>query len=382
MNLPAGEPELSERLAQLHGLVQIREAAESTQVYLVGGAVRDLLLGNRRVDVDVAVQGEIEGLVRRLGGTSIVHERFSTASVEVDGLTVDLATARSETYATPGALPDVAPAELTADLGRRDFTVNAMAIPLQGEPRLIDPSGGLADLEAGLLRVLHAASFVDDPTRALRAARYAARLGFELETDTERLVRQTDLETVSADRIDVELLKLCAEPEAASALELLARWGLFELDPEAATRVRSVTDLLERPPWTRVAERGLAVHAAAFGRAPGTAGRRRDLLESAGAISAVTPEKPSVAVAAAADHTIIELLLARMMGADWLDRYLTEWRDIALEVSGAELLAAGVAEGPAVGRGLDAALRMKLDGEIDGREAELAAALAAATGQA
>ena len=359
MTLPAGEPELSERLSQLHGLGQIREAAESTKVYLVGGAVRDLLLGTRRVDVDVAVEGEIEGLVLRLGGTSVLHERFSTATVEVDGLTVDLAAARSETYATPGALPEVARAELSADLGRRDFTVNAMAIPLQGEPRLIDPSGGLADLEARQIRILHAASFVDDPTRALRAARYAARLDFGLEAETERLVRQTALETVSSDRVDAELLRLCAEPEAAVALELLASWGLFELDSDAAVRVRSVTDLLACPPWNQVSERGLAVHAAAFGRAPGAAGRLRNLLEPACALSAVAPEKPSAAVTAAADHTIIELLLARTMGAEWLDRYLAEWRDVRLEITGAELLEAGVPEGPAVGLGLEAALRMK-----------------------
>ena len=381
MTLPAGEPELSERLTQLHGLGQIREAAESTKVYLVGGAVRDLLLGTRRVDVDVAVEGEIEGLVLRLGGTSVLHERFSTATVEVDGLTVDLAAARSETYATPGALPEVARAELSADLGRRDFTVNAMAIPLQGEPRLIDPSGGLADLEARQIRILHAASFVDDPTRALRAARYAARLDFGLEAETERLVRQTALETVSSDRVDAELLRLCAEPESAVALELLASWGLFELDSDAAARVRSVTDLLERPPWTQVAERGLAVHAAAFGRAPGAAGRLRNLLEPARGLSAVAPEKPSEVVAAAADHPIIELLLARALGAEWLDRYLAEWRDVRLEITGAELLEAGVPEGPAVGLGLEAALRMKLDGEIEGRDAELAAAIAAAAGR-
>ena len=120
-------------------------------------------------------------------------------------------------------------ARVEADLARRDFTINAMAIPLGGEPDLIDPHGGQADLAAGLLRVLHRGSFVDDPTRALRAARYAARFGFGLEPETEALLREADLGTVSADRRDAELLRLAGEAEAPRAFALLAEWGLVDL---------------------------------------------------------------------------------------------------------------------------------------------------------
>src|SRR5215216_406156 len=192
------EPErIAERLAALPGLDRVREAAPGTAVYLVGGAVRDLVLGRERADLDLVVEGDPAALGRRLGGEIRTHERFSTATVHLNGGELDLATSRSESYARPGALPDVRPAPLADDLARRDFTINAMALPITGEPKLIDPHCGLADLRRGTLRVLHERSFVDDPTRALRAARYAARYGFALEPETERLLRDADLGTVS-----------------------------------------------------------------------------------------------------------------------------------------------------------------------------------------
>src|SRR5918994_4949551 len=195
------EPQaLAERLAALPGLQELREAAAGLPAYLVGGAVRDLLLGEARADLDVAVEGEIGSLTEALGGELVEHERFATASVRVGGLHVDIARARAETYPSPGALPEVRPAPIADDLARRDFTINAMAVPLAGEPDLIDPHGGLADLREGLMRVLHELSFIDDPTRALRAARYAARLGFGLEPGTRAQLAEADLETVSQDR--------------------------------------------------------------------------------------------------------------------------------------------------------------------------------------
>ena len=137
------EPErLAERLAALPGIERLREAAAGVAAYLVGGAVRDLLLGRQRADIDVAVEGQVEALARRLGGEARTHERFDTASVRVDGLEVDLAATRSETYAHPGALPVVRPASLADDLFRRDFTINAVEMPLGGDPQLIDPHVG------------------------------------------------------------------------------------------------------------------------------------------------------------------------------------------------------------------------------------------------
>jgi tRNA nucleotidyltransferase (CCA-adding enzyme) len=353
--------------AALPELARLREAAGGTPVHLVGGAVRDLLLGRQRTDVDVVVEGDAAELARRLGGDPVEHQRFSTAKARLGELEVDLASARAETYPAPGALPEVKPAGLEEDLARRDFTINAMAIPLQGDPRLIDPHSGRPDLDAGLLRVLHGGSFIDDPTRALRAARYAARFGFELEPGTAELLRAADLSTVSADRRAAELLRLAAEPEAARGLQLAAEWGLVRLRPGAAELLPAVEALLAEPSWSEVAARPRGMLAAALG----PAGREAEL-------AAARPPRPSDAVGMARGARPEELLLARAMGAKWLDEYLRDWRSVSLEIDGADLIAAGVPEGPAVGRGLRAALAGKLDGEIKGREAELETALAEA----
>lgn len=358
---------VAEALVHMHPeLARLRELAEAP-VYLVGGAVRDLLLGRGRVDVDVVVEGDAMALAERLGAETTSHERFGTAKVKLDGHEIDIATARSEAYPRPGALPVVEPADLNADLARRDFTINAMALPLHGEPRLIDPFGGQADLAAKQLRVLHERSFADDPTRAIRAARYASRFGFELERETAALVRQADLGTVSADRREAELLRLAAEQDAAKGFGLLAEWGLLDLRADAPRLIEEVAGLLEREPWRGLAPRERALLSAALGPAGGEY-----------ALATAHPARPSEAVALASGHDDVELLLARALGAEWIERYLAEWRDVSLEIDGDDLLAAGIGQGPALGHALEEALRRKLDGELAGREAELAAALAAA----
>jgi tRNA nucleotidyltransferase (CCA-adding enzyme) len=359
---------LGERLAALPGLDRVRGAATGLPAYLVGGAVRDLLLGRPRADIDVAVEGDPAELARRLGGEVRSHDRFATAAVRVDGLEVDLARTRSETYPRPGALPEVRPASLEEDLARRDFTVNALALPLAGEPVVIDPHRGLDDLRAGELRVLHAGSFADDPTRALRAARYAARYGFRVEPESERLLRTADLSTVSRDRVEAELRKLAAEPEARAGFELLAGWEILELDPRAGELIDLVRAVAVSEPWPSVVAPDEAVLAAALGQGASEAGE----------LAAADPKSPSEAVALAAGRNGAVLALARALGAEWLDRYLAEWRDLRLEIDGEDLLAAGIPEGPAIGRGLGAALRAKLDGEISGRDGELRVALEAA----
>jgi tRNA nucleotidyltransferase (CCA-adding enzyme) len=354
--------------AAIPDLERLREAAAGASIYLVGGAVRDLLLGRERGDVDVVVEGDAAEVARRLGGEVLEHERFATAKAELGDLEIDLASARAETYPQPGALPEVRPASLEEDLARRDFTINAMAVSLHAEPSLIDSHGGRADLDAGLLRVLHDGSFVDDPTRALRAARYAARFGFELEPHTADLLAEADLSTVSSDRAQAELLRIASEPQAVKGLSLVAEWGLLAAQAEAAELLPAVDSLLSVPPWSEVADRPRALVAAAFG----SGGREAEL-------AAVEPAQPSEAVEIARGALPEELALARALGADWLDPYVTEWRSVSLEIGGQDLIEAGVPEGPAIGRGLAEARRRKLDGEISGRDEELAAALEAAT---
>jgi len=366
MPTPAEPTEnLAEELERVHPeLAAVREAA-SEPVYLVGGAVRDLLLGLGRADIDLVVEGDAAALAARLGADVVSHQRFATAKVRLDHHEVDIASARAESYPHPGALPVVEPAaSVEADLARRDFTVNSMAIPLDGEPRLIDPHGGCADLAAGMLRVLHPRSFVDDPTRALRAARYAARFDFELEPRTAALLQEADLATVSVDRRDAELLRLAAEAEAPRAFALAAEWMLVEPRDGGIELASRAAELLAAEPWAKAAPRDRVLFAAALGPAGGEE-----------AIAVARPERPSEAVALASSHDPIELVLARALGAEWLDRYLTEWQSIALEIEGADLITAGVPQGPAIGRGLREALRRKLDGEISGRDEELAAAL-------
>jgi tRNA nucleotidyltransferase (CCA-adding enzyme) len=358
---------LVETLRGAHPELGAVRRAATEPVYVVGGAVRDLLLGRDRADLDLVVEGDAVALAAKLGAESLEHERFATAKVRLDGHEVDIASARSETYSHPGALPDVvAGAGIEADLGRRDFTINAMAIPLEGS-RLIDPYGGRADLEAGQLRVLHAGSFVDDPTRAIRAARYAARFGFELEAATEGQLRATDLETVSADRRGAELLRLADEPGAIEGFRLLAEWGLVGLRDGGLELMATVEGALGQHDWPQTASRGKALLAAALGP-PGAEVE----------LAAIQSPRPAEGVALASGRDPVELVLASAMGAVWIGRYMAVWSKIELEIDGSDLIAAGVAEGPAVGRGLDAALRKRLEGEIDGREEELATALEAA----
>ena len=360
-----------EALRAAHPELEAVAAASEGPVYVVGGAVRDWLLGLGRADADVVVVGDAVALARALGAEPIAeHARFATAKVELDGHEIDFATARTETYVRPGALPEVAPAtSIEADLRRRDFTINAMAVPLEGEPRLIDPHGGEADLGAGLLRILHPGSFADDPTRAIRAARYAARLGFELEPETERLLRVADLGTMSEDRRRAELLRLAGEPTGVEGLELLAGWGLVELRKGGIELAGRVGDLLDSEPWQGEIPRAEAV----LGAAIGPVGAEVELASQ-------SPASPSRAVALASNHPPHLLLFARALGADWLDDHMREWRHVELEIDGADLISGGIPEGPALGRGLDAALNAKLDGEAPDRGAELAIALRAARG--
>ncbi len=200
-------------------LVQFTQAAgevacrQRQSLYLVGGVVRDLLLGRTNLDLDLVVEGDAINLAQRLTqvypGKIITHPRFNTAKLQWDKWSVDLATARSETYAKPGALPSVKAGSLENDLSRRDFTINTMAIHLDpshyGE--LIDLYGGIYDLEHKLIRILHEKSFTDDATRIWRGLRYEQRLDFHLEETTLKLLKRDIpmLDTISGDRIRHEL---------------------------------------------------------------------------------------------------------------------------------------------------------------------------------
>ena len=368
------DTDLAARVADL-GLDPIAAAAGDTAVYLVGGAVRDLLLGRERGDLDVAVEGDAIELARRVAGEVTEHERFGTATVKLGDLTVDLAATRAEEYSRPGALPDVRPASLAEDLGRRDFTINAIALPLADPGEVVDPHGGRSDLETGTIRILHPSSFTDDPTRALRAARYAARFGFAPDGETEAALREADLATVSAERVETELLRLAQEEEWRRAFQLLEVWGLAAAaDLELMTRVG---EILATGPWAGTAPPE-ATMLLAGAPSVGTFSPAAEPLHAAQELAGLESDTPSRLAEAARDVPPAALVLARALGAEWLDRFMEEWREVRLEIGGEDLLAAGIPQGPAVGRGLAAALAAKLDGHAEGREDELAIALKAA----
>ncbi|MGK2932752.1 MAG: hypothetical protein ACSLFD_08290 [Solirubrobacterales bacterium] len=340
------------------------ESREGSRIYLVGGAVRDVLAGREITDIDLVTEGDSAELATGLADDALVHERFGTAEAMVDGRRIDVASARHETYPFPGSLPEVTPASIGEDLSRRDFTINAMAVPLDQPDDLLDPHGGRADLARGVLKVLNPFSFADDPTRALRAARYAARFGFALDPATADLLSDVDLGTVSRERTDHEFELIASERTGIEAFHLLTLWGLIEIPPERLELAARAVGILGSATWHGRVTRGDATNESLFGRTP--------------EVPVEMPESPFVAVTVASRLSLAELLVNRASGAVWLDRYLDEWATVKPSITGDDLVLAGLPQGPAIGIGLTAALRAKLDEGVDGIEAELAIAVEAA----
>lgn len=217
------------------------EVAESLgfKAYLVGGSVRDLLRGQENLDIDLVIEGEgipfARELAKRLGARVRTHERFGTAQVITDHLKLDVATARTEYYESPAALPKVETSSIKKDLYRRDFTINALALSLS--PRdfglLIDFFGGQRDLREKTIRVLHNLSFIEDPTRAFRAVRFSERFGFKLSKHTENLIKSAlrmDLfDRLSGSRLYEELILTFSETEPVKAIKRLSHYGLLRV---------------------------------------------------------------------------------------------------------------------------------------------------------
>jgi tRNA nucleotidyltransferase (CCA-adding enzyme) len=391
----------AEQLASVADLLAVLGVDFEPSVWLVGGAVRDLLLGREPADVDLMVDGEFDAVAAALGGPLLLHDAYLTASVGG----YDLARPRTETYARPGALPDVVPAgTVDEDLVRRDFSANAVAVGLtgaaRGELRAVDAA--LADITARRLAVLHPQSFLDDPTRLLRLARYAARLDFSVAEETLALAHDAigagAIATVSGTRIGNELRKLATEADPVRAFgalrelgidaaidpvlglidEPLARRALVLLEPSdrrdrvvlaaalmGATRAQ-VAEVLGR--WGFTAEDRDVIADAAV-----NAGRVSARLEFAGPRSAID-------WAAGGPDGIAETvaLAGAIHPANAAREWLVELRHMRLSIDGRDLLAAGVAPGPAIGAGLAAARAALMDDLADDAESQLEAALDAA----
>jgi tRNA nucleotidyltransferase (CCA-adding enzyme) len=352
-------------------------------VRLVGGAVRDLLLGRPWRELDLVVEGDVDGAAARLGDEVTAHDRFGTACVRARGCRYDLVRARAESYAYPGALPDVRPGTLDEDLRRRDVTVNAIALGLDGAVSAVD--GALEDLKAGRLRVLHDASFVDDPTRVWRVARYAARLGFEVEEHTRALAGAADPATVSGDRLGAELRLALVEPDPLAALRAVADLNPaylpegFDISPHTLPAALELLPAGGRADLMTLAACTAGMDARALLAwldDMGFAAADRDLVAAASRFSTGAPlraARTNAEVARAARGAPIEAVA--LAGGENARRWLSELRAVRLDINGDDLLAAGIPEGPEIGARLQRALDRKLDGEVAGREQELAAAL-------
>jgi tRNA nucleotidyltransferase (CCA-adding enzyme) len=342
------------------------------RVAVVGGFVRDVALGRAPKELDLVIEGSAEALARSFGGELAVHDAFGTATASGKGWRVDVAMARAERYPAPGALPEVAAASIEADLARRDFTVNAIAVTLEGD--VIAADHALEDLAARRLRVFHEHSFTDDPSRVLRLARYAERLGFAVDARTAELADAATLATLSGGRLGGELRLVLAEPDP---LAVLAR--LVNQLPIALDRELLVSALALAPPDSDGAM--LVLGASATDRAwletlELSVGERDIALACANA-QAPSDSRPSALWREWHRVPVEAVAVAGARGdpaaaARWID----ELRHVALEIGGDDLLAAGIAEGPELGRRLDRTLAAKLDGELDGgRDAELRFAL-------
>jgi tRNA nucleotidyltransferase (CCA-adding enzyme) len=417
----AAEPEpaeraLGDRLLALPGLRVVFEAVQALSgsyegVYLVGGTVRDILLGETSFDVDIAVEGDGmafgRGLARALRGRTVAHERFGTAVVLWPGGRVDVATTRTEFYDEPGALPTVEQASIRQDLYRRDFTINAMAVSLRGDDfgRLVDFFGGLADLERGVVRVLHNLSFIDDPTRIFRAVRYETRYGFRMDAHSVALARACVemglVGELSSERLRGELELLLSEQRAAVAVARIGELGLagaihprLATDSETVELVGRIEELRARhasaePAWRprlAVLARRLTPEEL-YDWFERLRLRRRDADELADAVT-VAPrvlaqledvDEPAEIRRLLGPHDPLGVLLALALAphgpaAERLRRYVEELRAVRLEISGSDLDALGLKESPRVGAVLEELLRRKLNGELVGRESELEAA--------
>jgi tRNA nucleotidyltransferase (CCA-adding enzyme) len=384
----------------------IRTASEelSTPVYVVGGAVRDWLLGLDAIDdLDFVVEGDAiafaHALRARRGGEVREYTKFGTATWHSESASVDLAMARSETYAHPAALPAVSPAKLEVDLRRRDFTINAMAMRLT-DGAVIDPLGGLTDLRSGVMRVIHARSFVDDPTRMLRGARYAARFDFSLapETDASMAAGLPHFRALSGERVKYDLELIFENHAPERALARLGSWGVFRAAgipiPEPGAlfeRFAQARETLRENEWV-LGSLGMSgrdlVRAIGWGALTYNIGQLavsrwtdwipfehhvRDALVSLGALSTLSSatfrarrsrqsellhEFSGLALFLGHlfDHSVLK---RKAMVCEWKD-----WRWVKPVTSGEDLLALGLPPGPAYAKLLTRLRQAWLDDEV------------------
>ena len=400
------EEYLSRQLLKLVKHISGQAAKQGQGVYLVGGVVRDLLLGYPNFDLDLVVEGDAVKLAEKVAQTSqaklLAHHHFGTAKLRYEKFTLDLATARNETYARPGVLPVVTPGTLRDDLIRRDFSINAMAISLAANDygELVDPHQGKTDLEHRLIRILHPRSFSDDATRILRGVCYEQRFGFEFEAQTARLLKRDIpmLDTISGDRIRHELEHIFEEQRPELPIRRLGELGvLARISPslkgdgwlaEKFDKARSLKKPAQLPSLyfcllvDSFGERNFEQLLARLNIAAKLSRAMRDTLRLKTKLSLL--DKPSLkpseiyyllceyeplsiqANAIATESSIIRR---------YLQLFLTKLRYVRASLDGEELKRLGISEGPEMGKVLQRLHKAKLDGEVRTRADEKKLAL-------
>jgi tRNA nucleotidyltransferase (CCA-adding enzyme) len=377
--------------AQRRALDLVREIAaeKDCKPFLVGGPVRDILLGRHAVDIDLTLEegsSTLAGaLAKRVQGRVRSFPQFLTYKVTANDFPeIDIATARKERYRAPGALPTVTAGRLKDDLLRRDFSVNAIAMSLDDE-RLLDPTGGERDLADGIIRVLHERSFLDDPTRIFRALRLAARLGFSLETKTEELLHaalaNAALTTVSRERLWRELFLAMDERDAPRILTSLRDHGALAFllgDSLGDLRLAEHLERIQTSAQPHEADLYVLYSGALLRDTNATiddlegagfsAKRSRVVLEIAndlGAIAtrlgnAVSDRERFAILGAVAGETLVALTAERPEDADSVARF-REYDAFRIPLRGNEL---DVPPGPHVARALERAREAVFNGEV------------------
>ena len=384
-------------------------------LYIVGGSVRDLLLGRAIKDFDFTVEGDAaklaEALLKKYAGNVVFHTRFGTATWSLDESTykrlnvplvgasdfppfLDLISARSETYSQPGALPTIQRSSIDDDLRRRDFTINALAVRLDGAQygQLHDPLGGRPDLERGLIRVLHETSFLDDPTRMLRAVRYAGRYSFEIEPKTIDLINdeaKSVLASLSGERLRHEIDLIFKEQHPPGMLNRLSELGLLEPIhpslPKAGTQLFSletsaaefwefnVPEVLGWITWLMLLSSSEIEEIAKRLDFPGSLSRSvhaaASLLE---AMPAFTNWKPSQWTLYLDElPTLAIYAVYRVTKEKSLREYLLNWQHVKQTITGNDLKARGLEPGPRYAEILRHLRAAWLDGEVESEEEEM-----------
>jgi len=392
----SGEEKALQRLlsslpSAAHAAIEAAKPRLSGALYVVGGTVRDALLHTGMQDLDLVVEGESaeqlgSALQQALGGKLSAHLGFGTCTLTLpSGLVIDLATAREEFYRHPGALPDVTPSTLHKDLSRRDFTVNALAVRVWPEPaRLFDPYSGLADLDGRVLRPLHPLSFVEDPTRILRGARLAGRLGFTFHPDADERIRvalsPSVLGKISKSRLRSELQLTLAEPRVTPAIKLLARYSALEqmfqmqLDEGALSQLDALRQQGPVPDESyllllllSVPDNKLVRHRQAF-HWPRRLLELRGLLQTAQRHNAIAGER--LAELPIAVTTVLKVLSRKLR--EQVERF--EASPQRRKLRGQDVLELGLKPGPSVGKVLAEVAKAREVGAVASFEAELALA--------